>query len=86
MTLWAGSGRLRSMNNKLITPVEGATYIVHHSGCNRLMKYLGESTYEGSKYRRAHTHYVFLNTASGREVIIKSRVKILRLDTEKDLG
>lgn len=61
------------------TPAAGKIYLLNHSSGHIRAKFLRESKREGFKSfsQRAYTHYVFENLASGREIVIKSRVKIL---------
>lgn len=71
----------------MITPIVGREYIVKHSSglihaiCLRIDEYnppkfrhtvFGDVRNE----RRSTTRYIFKNTLSGREIAIKSRVKI----------
>lgn len=72
--------------DNLITPQANKIYKLHHGRRNLFAKFLRESSREGYKIqtrfsgivtRRGYTHYVFLNLATGREILIKSRVKII---------
>lgn len=59
----------------MITPINGHVYIVHHSSGNAAMRFEHVSVYTRP---RLITRYIFTNLKTGREVVLKSRVKILR--------
>jgi len=74
----------------MITPEVGKRYVIHHSSGNRVMVFIGEKKRETVKIysrifpdcpplvHRGYTHYIFRNVSTGREVEIKSRLKIRR--------
>jgi hypothetical protein len=74
----------------MITPEIGKKYVIHHSSGNKIMTFIGEYKRETTRIysrifpdmppviHRGYTHYIFRNDATGREVQIKSRLKIRR--------
>ena len=65
----------------MITPTPGSIYIVKHSSGLIRARFL--HTRESGRYLdpqdpRMRTHYIFRNENTGREITLKSRVKILR--------
>ena len=74
----------------MIEPIVGQKYVIHHNGDNKVMTFMGEKTRETQKIYsrifpnnpplvyRGYTHYIFRNDGTGREVEIKSRLKIRR--------
>ncbi len=69
-----------------MTPEVGKIYIVKHSSGYIRARFVGESlsqSYHGPhRLGRTITHYRFENLSSGREIVLKSRVKIKREATE----
>jgi hypothetical protein len=77
------------MTTQLITPQVGKTYVVNHSSGLIDATFIRELVYNPSfnsnRFRqlRSTTHYLFQNLKTGRDIVIKSRVKIRRqLGTE----
>jgi len=70
----------------MITPLIGHIYKVKHTSGYIAAKFIADRIYNPpqSRYysfnnqRRSTHHYVFINLQSGREIVIKSRVKIVR--------
>lgn len=66
----------------MITPLIGNIYIVKHSSGMIRARFIREIVYNPVfnpnrlHNRRSTTHYLFQNLTSGRDIIIKSRVKI----------
>ena len=71
----------------MITPLVGNVYIVHHSSGNIKARFIRDVVYNpgaawiewrsmAAAAGRSTHHYLFQNLSSGREIIIKSRVKI----------
>ena len=72
----------------MITPEVGKKYVIHHSSGNRVMTFIGLKVRETVKIysrifpdcppivHRGSTHYIFRNDSTGREIEIKSRLKI----------
>ncbi len=67
----------------MITPLIGNVYIVKHSSGMIKARFIRESVYNPifnpnrfGLERRSTTHYIFQNLKSGRDIVLKSRVKI----------
>jgi len=72
----------------MIEPIIGRKYVIHLSSGNKVMTFIGPIVRETMRiYSRVHpeyppvihrgyTHYEFKNERTGRNVIIKSRLKI----------
>lgn len=73
----------------MITPEIHNHYVIKHSSGMIRARFLRTAVYTSSRStrlfpRRSTTHYVFQNLETGREITIKSRVKIRRLITYGD--
>jgi len=72
----------------MITPLVGNYYVVKHSSGLIRARFLRElvynpiHTYNSLRSLRSHTHYLFENQTTGREIVIKSRVKIRSVVTD----
>lgn len=62
----------------MLTPQTGKVYIVKHQDGLKKMEFLRESKHLNPLNFRTLTHFIFKNLVTGREVVIKSRVKIKR--------
>jgi hypothetical protein len=72
----------------MITPERGKVYIVKHLSGLIKARFVGEHESGGysrgpfQSRARTTTHYTFTNLATGRDIVIKSRVKIKQEVTE----
>lgn len=70
----------------MITPEQGRIYRVRHHGnviralCLEVIKHDGWKSPHSAYRRSACTRYHFKNLETSREIILKSRVKILALE------
>jgi len=66
----------------MITPLVGNLYVIKHTSGMIRARFIHE-IYHANPYgnRRSTTHYLFQNLKTGRDIIIKSRVKIKSLVT-----
>lgn len=62
---------------ELITPEVGKVYIVKHSSGMIKARFLYVQEHTFSNYRN-RTRWIFQNLSTGRDIRLKSRVKILR--------
>jgi hypothetical protein len=64
----------------MLTPERGKVYIVKHSSGLIQARFVSERVRPGnhSMMRRITTHYLFQNLKTGRDIVLKSRIKIKR--------
>ena len=73
----------------MITPLVGNLYVIKHTSGMIRARFIREIVYNPIfntnrlHDRRSTTHYLFQNLKTGRDIIIKSRVKIKSLVTDE---
>jgi len=60
----------------MITPERGKVYIIKHTSGMIKARFLYSVERGGGSWGRSMTHYIFQNLSTGRDIEIKSRVKI----------